>query len=101
MQGIGAIMSKISKKKLMIGLILAGWLTHAESSPIKEEITETAINAQPSQMTGKINLASSSLFDFSDNTSIGVSARRVPLPAAILLFGPAMVCLMGLRTKRK
>ncbi|KJV05826.1 hypothetical protein [Methylocucumis oryzae] len=81
--------------------MLAGWLAHAESSPIKEEITETAINPQLSQMAGKINLVSSSLFDFSNKTDNGVSARSVPLPAAILLFGPAMVCLMGLRTKRK
>lgn len=98
MQGIGAIMSK---KKLMIGLMLAGWLACAESSPIKEEATENAINPQLSQMAGNINLVNSSLFDFSNNADNGVSARSVPLPAAILLFGPAIGCLIGLRTKWK
>ncbi|MCF7999323.1 MAG: hypothetical protein K9L25_09810 [Methylovulum sp.] len=81
-----------------IGLLVTGG---AVASPFSGNNEGTSIAQLPAEniATPSADLHNNWLFDHVDKTADRI--KSVPIPAAILLFGPATLCLLGLSGKRK
>ncbi|MFI3195906.1 MAG: hypothetical protein QX195_08800 [Methylococcaceae bacterium] len=83
---------------VFLGLLVTGNVVAAPFSGNIENL-EIAQSSADSNVSTTADLHNNWLFDHVDKTADRI--KSVPIPAAILLFGPATLCLLGLSGKRK
>lgn len=103
-------MNIISKSRLILAFSLLSVIGVAESSSYSDKGTEQEISKWDTGneknrglLLNEADIRSATINDASsgeENKSVS-RTRNIPIPAAILLFGPAVLCLMGLSGKRK
>lgn len=81
-----------------LGLLVTG---NAVASPYNgnNESANIAQSIVENNVTPPVDLHNNWLLERVDKTADTI--KHVPIPAAILLFGPATLCLLGLSSKRK
>lgn len=93
-------MKRIINYRFFLGCLLGLWIVSAESSPYSATNEAKDIAGEKGYLVLE-NKQASLVDGISDINEPEITVKNIPIPAAILLFGPAVVCLLGLKAKRK